>query len=210
MFVLTADQVGSRDSADLVAALLPHLAERFGAQLALPPDRNAGDEVQALTADAATALEMALLLTRTGHWSVGVGVGEVREPLPGSVREATGPAFVAAREAVDQAKRASHRFALASSGAGLLSAAEVGALMELVLAVRARRSEEGWEVVDLLESGGTQSAAAQQLGITPQAVSLRVAAAQWRAEAAAVPALVVLLDDLDRGGRGGSTAGVPS
>lgn len=210
MFVLTADQVGSRESADRVAALLPVLTEKFGERLALPPDRNAGDEVQALTADASTALEMALLLTRTGHWSVGLGVGEIRDPLPGSVREATGPAFVAARDAVDQAKRASHRFALASSEAGLLAAGEVGALVELVLAIRARRSDEGWQVVDLLASGGTQSAAAQHLGITPQAVSLRVAAAQWRAEAAAVPALVVLLDDLDRGGRGGTTAGADS
>src|SRR3954463_127752 len=96
MFVITADQVDSRRRADIVAPALATIGDRFSAHLALPPDRNAGDELQALTADAATALELILTLTREGAWSVGLGLGEVRLPLPENTREATGDAFVAA------------------------------------------------------------------------------------------------------------------
>jgi len=201
VFVLTVDQVDSRNADDRVAAELDRVSRNFGHGLTLGPERAAGDEFQTATADARTALDLVLALTRTGSWSVGVGVGAVREPLPDSVREATGPAFVAARAAVERAKRAPHRFWLASEGRGLLDGEEVRALLELVLAVRARRSEEGWEVIELLRDGRTQAAAAEALSISPQAVSLRIAAAQWRLEEAALPALVLLLDDLDRGAR---------
>jgi hypothetical protein len=200
MFVLTVDQVDSRNEDDRVASILAEMPELLGDRLVLPPERSAGDEFQMLTADAGAALEAVLALTRSGHWSVGLGVGPVRHPLPASVREATGPAFVAARSAVEAAKRAPHRFSLAAAeGRGLLDAEGVRALLELVLAIRARRSEEGWEVVGLVRGGGTQAAAAGQLGISPQAVSLRLAAAQWRLEEAALPALALLLEDLDRG-----------
>jgi hypothetical protein len=207
MFVLTVDQVDSRNQEDRVAGALDRLRRETGDRLALPPDRSAGDEFQVLTADARTALDLTLALTRTRGWSVGLGVGTVREPLPESVREATGPAFIAAREAVDAAKKSPHRFSLAAAGAGLLDGDGVHALVELVLAIRARRSDEGWEVVDLVRDGRTQASAAEALGITPQAVSLRLAAAQWRLEEAAVPALALLLEDLDRGA---ASSAVPS
>src|SRR3954470_4962743 len=174
MFVLTVDQVDSRHDADRVNDALDQLVATFGESLALPPDRSAGDELQALTDDAATALRIALELTRTGHWSVGLGVGAVRQPLPAGAREATGPAFVAARAAVDAAKKAQHRFWLTAETSGLLDGEKVRALIDLVLAVRARRSPEGWEVVDLLTAGRNQAAAAEELGISPQAVSLRL------------------------------------
>jgi hypothetical protein len=199
MFVLTADQVDSRHDTDRVAGALSWLLQAHGSRLALPPDRNAGDELQAITMHASTALDAALALTRTGHWSVGLGVGAVRLPLPGTVREASGPAFISARAAVEAAKKATHRFWLDAEGRGLLDGAQVHALVELVLTVRARRSEEGWAVVDLLHEGLNQASAAARLGITPQAVSLRLSAAQWRVEEAARPALVLLLEDLDRG-----------
>src|SRR3712207_3965666 len=98
MFVLTVDQVDSRHQEDRVAGALDQVRRNAGERLALPPDRSAGDEFQLLTADARTALDLTLALTRGGGWSVGLGVGSVREPLPASVREATGPAFIAARE----------------------------------------------------------------------------------------------------------------
>src|SRR3712207_2054435 len=142
MFVLTVDQVDSRNAADLVADALDAVSRDFGNRLTLAPERAAGDEFQTVTEDARTALELVLALTKAGSWSVGLGVGDVRQPLPASVREATGDAFVAARAAVERAKRAPHRFWLESEGRGLLGGEEVRALVELVLAVRARRSEE--------------------------------------------------------------------
>ncbi|HET6825056.1 MAG TPA: DNA-binding protein [Amnibacterium sp.] len=200
MFVLTVDQVDSRGLGDRVGPLLPELAHRWGEALALGPDRTAGDEFQLLTRDAGAALGLVLELTRRDDWSVGLGVGGVDEPLPATTREAAGEAFVAARDAVDRAKRAAHRFALsAATAAGPLDGADVEAFADLLLEVRSRRSPEGWAVADRLLPGTTQAAVAQELGITAQAVSLRAKAAGIRLEERATPALVRALRALDGG-----------
>lgn len=198
MFVLTIDQVDSRGQGDRVAALLPELAGRWRPHILLGPDRTAGDEFQLLMADADATLGVVLELTRTEAWSVGLGVGEVTGPLPATTREATGGAFVAARAAVERAKRAAHRFAVeADRETAREEAADVEALTDLLLEVRARRSAEGWAVADRLGGDATQVAVARELGITPQAVSLRARTAGLRLEARALPALVRALDRLD-------------
>src|SRR5690606_20929257 len=99
MFVISADQKSSRSTQDLVGHWRQKLNEQYSSRLTLPADRNAGDEIQVLTDDAATVLAIALELSRSGSWSVGVGIGDVRRPLPTETREASGPAFNAARDA---------------------------------------------------------------------------------------------------------------
>ncbi|HEY8317918.1 MAG TPA: DNA-binding protein [Amnibacterium sp.] len=198
MFVLTVDQVDSRGTGDRVAALLPTLADRWGSRILLGPDRTAGDEFQLVVGPADAALGIVLQLTRTERWSVGLGVGQVSDPLPATTREAAGGAFVAARTAVDRAKRAPHRFALEPDReAAAEEAGDVEALADLLLEVRARRSAEGWAVADRLGGETTQVAVAHELGITPQAVSLRARAAGVRLESRALPALVRALERLD-------------
>lgn len=196
MFVVTADQVDSRSRPDIVAVTLARLDARFGERLSLPADRNAGDEVQALTADPGTALELVLALTRTGEWSVGLGCGQVRTPLPQHTREATGDAFVAARAAVTRAKRQPTRFAMEAVVAPE-PAGDAEALLVLLLTLREGRSEAGWELYDLIASGLTQAEAGAQLGITPQSASDRARAAGLRVELAALPALTRLLGSAD-------------
>ncbi|CAN5179430.1 hypothetical protein BH09ACT5_BH09ACT5_22980 [soil metagenome] len=194
MFIITADQVDSRHLDDLAGPAAHVLTERYGSRLALPVDRNAGDEIQALTGDAETALDIIADLTRTGAWSVGCGVGRVRTPLPANTREASGPGFIAARTAVERAKNAPLRFALVSESP---AAAGAEALIELLLLIRSRRTPEGWELFDLLASGMTQAAAAKSLGISPQAASQRARAAGIRPELAAIPALAGVLARVD-------------
>ena len=203
MFVITADQINSRADEDRVPeafALLGDLHRDFAAEA----DRNAGDEIQVVTASPATALEAVLRLSRTGRWSVGLGIGNVRHPLPRMAREATGAAFLSAREAVAQAKRRSTRFALRAETASDTAAPrelrgdDAMALIDLLIAVRDRRTPEGWEVCDLMATEMKQTAAAEALGVTPQAVSLRLRAAGWRLERQAVPTLALVLDLLDR------------
>src|SRR6478752_1762795 len=116
MFVITADQVDSRHRPDLAGAELERLALEHGEQLRLPPGRNAGDEIQAITEDPLTAVRLVFELTRQDDWSVGLGCGAVREPLPADIREASGDAFFAARTAVERAKRARPRFAMEAAG----------------------------------------------------------------------------------------------
>ena len=209
MFVITADQKASRSDVDRAGTGRDDLAARYEGRLVLPVDRTSGDEVQALVADAATALDMVLVLTRAGHWSVGLGIGAVRTPLPRATREATGPAFIAARDAVTAAKRSATRFALATDPPTartgddptprMPGAAEVEALLTLLLLARDRRTPQGWDVVDRMAGGRTQREVAAELGITPQAVSTRLRTSGWRAERAAIPGLEALLAHLDAG-----------
>jgi hypothetical protein len=206
MFVITADQVGSRTDIDRSTEMQRELQQRFGTRLRLPVDQTAGDELQVLTDHAGTALEIALALGRDGHWSVGLGVGDVRTPLPDAVRKATGGAFIAAREAVDAAKRADGRFALrAASGptdtsrsAAPLDATELEPLIRLLVLVQDRRSPQGWEAIDLVREVGSQKRAAETLGISDAAVSQRLKAAVWSIDDEARRGLVRLLSELDR------------
>jgi len=196
MFIIIADQIGSSTDTDRVAGALHEITSCFGTHYPLAPERTAGDELQAMTFDATTALETTLLLLRAPHWRVGVGVGTVSMPLPGSIREARGPAFVAARAAIEQAARRTTRFALVASGQAAPRVEQCGSLISLLLTLRARWSAAGWQLYDLLEAGLTQAEAAEQLGVTPQATSKRARAAALRIDADARRALTLLLAEL--------------
>lgn len=197
MIVITADQVDSTHRDDLAGAAVVSLNERYGPDLVLPVDRNAGDEIQAIVEDATVALAIILELTRSGQWSVGCGIGAVRHPLPSNTREAAGPAFVAARDAVDRAKKAQFRFALAVAANPAIEADDLAPLVDLVLLLRSRRTDEGWELYDLLAAGLTQSEGATRLGISPQAASQRARSAGIRSELAAHAPLARLLAHAD-------------
>jgi len=196
MLVITADQVNSRQNADEAENAIHEVNERWGDNLVLPAERTAGDEIQLVTNSASTALAIVLALTRSQHWSVGIGIGSVRTPLGTHARESTGPAFIAARAAVDRAKKSATRCAV-ESDPGRPLAADASALTDLLLILRSRRSPEGWELHDLLESGLSQREAAATLGITPQSVSQRAQVANLRAEAAATVAIANVLDNLN-------------
>ncbi|ONI65446.1 hypothetical protein ALI44B_00115 [Leifsonia sp. ALI-44-B] len=199
MFVLTVDQVNSRAHADLVERAVREVSDRHAEELVMPAERTAGDEFQAAVDDAGAVLDIVLELTREGWWSVGVGVGGVRHPLPASTREATGDAYYAARAAVDRAKRAQTRFALqtvAAAGEAADLARDCEALIDLLLSLRERRTDGGWEIADLLASGMSQKQAAESLGITASAASLRIKAAGIRLEERSVAALRRLLERL--------------
>lgn len=220
MFVITADQIDSRHDRDRASDMIADLMQRHAAAFALPPDQTSGDEIQLLVPTAADAFAVVLDLHRTGFWSIGLGIGRIRTPLPATTRQATGDAFIAARAAVTRAKRSEARFALETptasadtaentdqsrtdpAGADLTSpdstGAEVEALVTMLLLLRQRRTTEGWEAVDLLESGLAQTMIARTLGISTAAVSQRVKSSSWKVERAAHPALVRLLHNLDR------------
>lgn len=204
MLVITADQIHSREDTDRAGSALEALNRRFGEQLTLPVDRNAGDEIQVIAPNGSVALEIILSLARDGHWSIGLGSGAIRTPLPRATREASGTAFIAARNAIVRAKKRSTRFAVEEDGdaptdrAGS-TAADAEALIDLLLTLRSRRTTEGWELFDGIVSGLNQSEVARTLGISAQAVSSRAKIAGIRIELASYTALARVLDGLDRG-----------
>jgi hypothetical protein len=203
MWVLTIDQRASRRRGDRVPELLDTLPGRGAPGMVLAFDRTVGDEVQGVLDDATAVLDVVQTAARLGEWSVGVGIGPVDEPLPGSTREGSGAAFVRAREAVERAKRRAGDTPVAvvgaSRGPGADRAADAEAVLRLLAGVAERRTAAGWEVVDLLRAGLSQRAAAERLGVSGQAVSQRVRASMWPEEAAARPLAVRLLEEADAG-----------
>ncbi|MFF0813794.1 hypothetical protein ACFYVR_01335 [Rhodococcus sp. NPDC003318] len=191
MFVMTVDQRRSRRDHDRVPALLDHFS---GAALLRPFERTAGDEVQAVSADADQVVDIALDLAATGAWSVGIGVGPVETPLPESTRAGRGPAFEAARTAVERAKNLPGSIAVG----GRSAAADAEAALMLLALTVSRRSEAGRAAVAAARSGLTQAETAERLGISKQAVSQRLSVAGWQAEQAGRRLATRLLEDADR------------
>ena len=196
MIVITANQLQSTgaDEPDLTA--MRGLTGIFGVRLPLAGHGTLGEEFQILVDTGETALAVALVLTRAGRWSVGIGVGTVLEPLEESVQSGSGNAFVAAHAAATRAGKKSTHLALIAQPRHQL-ARDTEALIDLLLILRARRSTQGWEIHDLLAGGLTQAGAAERMGITPQSASKRARAAEIRAEDAALGPLGRMIDRLD-------------
>lgn len=194
MFVLTIDQARSRSTGDRVPQLLDLLRP---VETVLPWERSVGDEAQGVPVAAGDVVDAVMLCLRAGGWYVGIGIGDVERPFPSSPREGRGSAFVAARKAVDRAKKTGDRAPVAVEGPA--GRGDRAAEAEGVLALLGRhvlgRSEAEWRILDLLQPGrrGTQTAVARTLGITPQAVSKAAARAAWHEEQAVRPAAARLL-----------------
>lgn len=174
--VLTLDQRRSRGADDAVPALLAAVAR----DLPGPPlrgfERTAGDEVQGVVDDAATAVELVARVLRDGGWNIGVGFGEVEHPLPDQTRAGRGEAFLAAREAVTRAKSEPHRLAVVARP-DQDDAVALETVLGLWAGLLERRTDGGWAVHDALAEDLTYSEVGERLGITQSAVSQRARAA---------------------------------
>jgi hypothetical protein len=188
-YVMTVDQRASRRGPDRVADALRMLEGSVPVLLGF--ERTAGDEFQGVLADPADVVDVVLRLVRMGGWSIGVGAGPVQTPLPESTRAGAGPAFLAARRAVDAAKQ--RPFRLAVRGAVPPEAADAQAVLSALAGVVDRRSEQAWAAIELVEEGRTQSDAATALGISRQAVGQRLAAGMWELEKELRPTAARLL-----------------
>lgn len=171
MFVLTIDQRGSRTHGDKVPHLLKVLA---GVEAVVRFERSVGDEVQGVIKDPLAVVDAVVRVLRERDWYIGIGIGSVELPLPSSSREGAGDAFIAAREAVDAAKKTGERVPLTVRTATTSEWADAAeAVLVLFGDIVRRRSEAEWRVLDALNASphATQKVVAVRLGITPQAVS---------------------------------------
>jgi hypothetical protein len=193
-FVLTVDQIQSRAQQDLVEATLAGLGK---VDTLLPFTRTVGDEFQGLVANPASVVDVTLSLMRTVAWHIGIGIGAVQQPLPSDARQARGPAFLAARSAVEAAKKQSTHLSVCSVP-DRVEAHDAEIPFRLLIALQLRRSPQGWEAAELMDRGLTQAAAASTLAITRQALSQRLQAAHWSLDREARLVLARLLARAER------------
>ncbi|GAA3052583.1 MULTISPECIES: SatD family protein [Actinomycetes] len=195
MIIMTLDQKDSRRQPDLVNRVVAELDAMAGPHLVRRFQRTAGDEVQGVLDDAQTVLEIALAVARTEQWSTGIGIGAVRTPLPEETRAGSGPAFEAARDAVTRAKRASGGVALTASDAEAAEQAE--ALVQLLCELERRRTDSSQEAGKLVDEGLSQSAAAEELGTSQQAVSRRLQRGLWTETRRVLSVAAGIMKDMD-------------
>ena len=208
MYVVTIDQRDSRSTADRVPGLLAALEP---IPCAAPFERTAGDEVQGLVEQPAAVRQVLLTALRGGHWHCGVGIGPVD---PGSWKAGTragrGPAYVAAREAVEAAKDLPGSVAVrVPPDAGETAsgwAADCEAVWAMVASLVLDRTDAQWRVVDAVDAADTQAAAAAALDITPSSVTGALRLSRIREERAAYGTL----DRLLVGTHDAATAGAAS
>lgn len=195
MFVMTVDQRRSRRDIDRVEAVLELTRH---APLLRGFERTAGDEIQAVATDAHTVVDLTLTLVRLGTWSVGIGIGQVEEPLPDTTRAGRGPAFEAARDAVTRAKNAPAAVAVTAANPDLdARCRDAETALTLIALLITDRTEQGHAASDLMARGHTQKSAAETLGITKQAMSQRLSVARWSIEASGRALAERLLAELD-------------
>ncbi|MFY0406109.1 hypothetical protein [Solicola sp. PLA-1-18] len=193
MFAVTIDQDRSRTRPDAVPGLLTAVGD---VPAVLPFERTIGDEVQALLDDPEAVVEVVARVAAAGGWALGVGVGDVESPLPASTREARGTAYLLARDAVEDAKRAP---AVRLRGSDPETAEHAETALQVLAGLVAGRSEAGWEAVRAMADHATQAEAAAALGITPQAMNRRLVVAGWSVEERVRRLATHLLDVADLG-----------
>ena len=169
MFVFTIDQVGSTHSADRVPELLAAVQD---IDARLPFVRTVGDEVQGVLAEVESVLRVIEVTARQSGWSVGLGIGTVDEPLAASAPESRGPAFLAARQAVEDAKNSWAGLSVHTAQPHQWSA-DAQTVLRLLGRLVGSATVKQWAVISALLSrpDATQTQLARSLGVTQQLVS---------------------------------------
>ena len=142
--------------------------------------------------DSPSALcDTVMALLSDGSWAVGIGV------VPGTSDEALTRAT--ATSALKGPTRAGVvKVVLEASGSPTL-ASDIAAVFALMGHVLSKRTIEGREATSLVRSGLNQNEAAEELGISKQAMSQRLQAAGWQAETAGWGLAVNLLTRANAG-----------
>ncbi|WP_074015394.1 hypothetical protein [Actinomyces polynesiensis] len=215
MFAITVDQRRSRHGRDLVPEALRALGRAVPGPV-LPFERTVGDEIQALLATGSDVVEACRCLLRNQDWHVGIGIGPVELPLPGSTREARGEAFIEAREAVEEAKSLTPSLRVLGAGTTPDRVGDADVVLRLLASVWTRRTAAGWDAVDAVEATRDEDGprlplreVAARLDITQQALSQRLRTASWQLEVEALPLAARLLDGAGTGAGGTPAAGTP-
>ncbi len=180
----------------MVGAWLDQTRADASLRFVLPFERTAGDEVEGLIREAETVAAVALRALEAAEWWVGVGIGSVQRPLPASVRESRGSAFLLARRALTAAKRG-RVGGLRVLAEGMDASSFEAALLLMKALFDSRKALPAAEAVARLRSTGlSQALIAETVGTTKQNVSQQLRAARWMEEQAGRRLVVNLAESL--------------
>lgn len=141
--------------------------------------------------DTPTAVcDLAMALLADGDWAIGIGV------IPGDSAEES-QVKKTAGSALKGASRAGQVYAKVGVRGRASQASDIAATFALLGFVLHKRTVEGREATSLVRSGLNQNEAAEELGISKQAMSQRLQAAGWSAEMQGWQLAVNLLDRAD-------------
>jgi len=110
----------------------------------------------------------------------GIGLGTIDTDIPEYAAAADGPAFHLGREAIDLAQKNSQLGGV-FRGFGTKHDAILNGLARILHRQRSGWSRQQRKVTALLRAGANQTAAAQRMGLTKQAISAYARAAGWEA-----------------------------
>ncbi|MFH0410565.1 MarR family transcriptional regulator [Corynebacterium sp. L4756] len=134
--------------------------------------------------ETATAVcEVVMALLADGSWAISIGVStkDAKQAATNGLKSSARPGQV---YATVEPVIASGTGSLASKNKAKTDAANIVSAFALLSFVLSKRTTEGREATSLVRSGLNQNEAAEELGISKQAMSQRLQAAGWAAEGA--------------------------
>lgn len=156
-----------------------------------------GDEFQGVLKSPAKAYDACVFIAASTHPKAyfGIGIGDVEEPVAGE-KGLRGRAFYRARDAIEKCKRKKQRILIQSAEMSLMDDMS-NTLLALLAAIEASWTRRQAEIVNhiRLSQGLSYEELARHYGITKQAVSQHLKAANWAEVSAAEELLRRLLRD---------------
>ena len=138
--------------------------------------------------DSATAVcDVVMALLADGDWAIGIGIS------PGNQEDEEGARQVATA-ALRKPARMGQVYAKLNKRGRASEASDIAATFALLGYVLHKRTIEGREATSLVRAGLNQNEAAEELGISKQAMSQRLQAAGWSAEMAGWQLAVNLIE----------------
>lgn len=144
------------------------------------------EDICAVAHSASAVCDVAMALLADGDWAIGIGI------IPGDTAREKHTRAVATA-AVKKSARAGHVYAKVDRRGRAAEANDIAAAFALLGFVLSKRTMEGREATSLVRGGLNQNEAAEELGISKQAMSQRLQAAGWAAETAGCQLAVNLI-----------------
>lgn len=145
------------------------------------------EDICAVAYSASSVCDVVMALLADGDWAIGIGV------IPGDYASDKETRAVATA-AVKGSARAGHVYAKVDRRGRAAEANDIAATFALLGFVLNKRTMEGREATSLVRGGLNQNEAAEELGISKQAMSQRLQAAGWAAETAGWQLAVNLIE----------------